>query len=159
DTAAGFTYAWTVTRNSGLYAFGSGASFSFTPDDDGIYEVTLSVSDKDGSTGMDSWTIGVTGVGPTRAVSGPSAGVQGPPRTFTRGAGEPSPVNQAAASRYRVAWADGTPVQSIPATPGNGTGTPLCHVFTEGGTYTVRATAADKDGQGGAEATHTITIT
>ena len=40
DTAAGFTYAWDVTKVHGTtttthYASGSAATFSFTPNDDG----------------------------------------------------------------------------------------------------------------------------
>src|SRR5205085_1349218 len=41
DMAAGFTYAWSVTKDAVAYASGSDPDFSFTPDDDGAYGVTL----------------------------------------------------------------------------------------------------------------------
>ena len=50
DTAAGFTYAWSVSATNGqVVSSGSGASFNFTPDDNGTYTVTLTAEDKDGA--------------------------------------------------------------------------------------------------------------
>ena len=45
-----FTYQWTVTKN-GLAFNGTGtqATFSFTPDDNGSYVVSLNVWDSDGA--------------------------------------------------------------------------------------------------------------
>src|SRR5262249_26976095 len=37
DQAAGFTYAWSVTKNGSAYASGSAADFTFTPYDNGTY--------------------------------------------------------------------------------------------------------------------------
>jgi VCBS repeat-containing protein len=53
DQAAGFAYSWDVTKVHGAtttphYATGTTANFSFTPDDDGTYTVTLVATDKDG---------------------------------------------------------------------------------------------------------------
>src|SRR5262249_7907057 len=39
DRAAGFAYAWSVTKNGENYASGNSASFGFTPDDNGTYVV------------------------------------------------------------------------------------------------------------------------
>ncbi len=60
DTAAGFTYAWNVTRGGAPFASGTGASFGFTPDLPGDYEVHLSVTDKDGAAGTATATIAAT---------------------------------------------------------------------------------------------------
>jgi large repetitive protein len=49
-----FTYTWTVKKNGGGYATGSNTTFSFTPDDDGSYAVSLSVTDDDGGVGSTS---------------------------------------------------------------------------------------------------------
>ena len=57
------TYAWSVTKNGVAYASGSSGSFSFNPDDDGSYVVTLVVTDDDGGTGIDAKTIAVTNHG------------------------------------------------------------------------------------------------
>jgi Bacterial Ig-like domain (group 3)/PKD domain len=62
DTAAGFTYAWSVTKNGGAFASGTNSNFSFTPDASGTYVVTLNATDKDGGTGPASQTITVTDV-------------------------------------------------------------------------------------------------
>ncbi|MEK7681700.1 MAG: hypothetical protein AAB369_02595, partial [Chloroflexota bacterium] len=65
DTTAGFTYAWSVTKNGNPYATGASAGLTFTPDDNGTYVVTLTATDKDGGVGTDSKTIAVTNVNPT----------------------------------------------------------------------------------------------
>ncbi len=57
DTAAGFTYAWSVTKNGSAYAAGSSPAFSFTPDGNGTYVVTIGATDKDGGAGSDTKTI------------------------------------------------------------------------------------------------------
>jgi hypothetical protein len=78
DTAAGFTHAWSVTRNGAAYASGTEASFGFTPDDNGTYVVSLTATDKDGGAGSDSKTILVENLAPTAGVSpGPVAASAG----------------------------------------------------------------------------------
>ena len=80
DTTAGFTKAWSVTKNGGAYASGTGAGFSFTPNDNGTYVVTFSATDKDGGTGADQKTIDVTNVAPTAAITGaPASSPEGTP--------------------------------------------------------------------------------
>jgi methionine-rich copper-binding protein CopC len=65
DTAAGFTKLWSVTKNGSPFgSTGTGATFSFTPDDNGTYVVSLSATDKDGGNDTDSKTITVTNVDP-----------------------------------------------------------------------------------------------
>ena len=59
------TRAWSVTKNGNPYATGTGPSFSFTPNDNGTYVVTYTVTDDDGGVGTDSETITVTNVAPT----------------------------------------------------------------------------------------------
>jgi Ca2+-binding RTX toxin-like protein len=66
------TYAWTVTKNGLSYAVGNTSDFSFTPDDNGIYVVTLTV-DGDGGVATDTKTITVTNVAPTVSISGAPA--------------------------------------------------------------------------------------
>jgi hypothetical protein len=66
-----FTFAWTVTQNTNPFASGSGSTFSFTPNLNGTYVVTLSVSDVAGGKGMTSLQLIVA---PTILVLDPSAG-------------------------------------------------------------------------------------
>jgi uncharacterized delta-60 repeat protein len=51
-SAEGHTHAWTVTRGGNLYASGSSANFSFTPDTAGSYVVSVTVTDKDSGSGV-----------------------------------------------------------------------------------------------------------
>src|SRR5260370_32471448 len=51
DTAAGFSYAWSVTRDGNPYASGTDPRFAFTPNDNGTYVVSLQATDKDGGVG------------------------------------------------------------------------------------------------------------
>lgn len=58
------TYAWSVTKNGSAFASGSGTGFSFTPDDNGSYVVTVVATDDDGGQDTDSRTINVVNQAP-----------------------------------------------------------------------------------------------
>jgi len=139
DTAAGFTRSWSVTKNGNPFASGSGASFSFTPDDNGTYVVTLSATDKDGGVGTDSKTINVTNVAPTitAVTPSPTGVLVGQNVIFTGTATDPSSADTASGLRW--AWNGGVLF-----------GVPNANTFTSSygvcGTYTVSAQAMDKDG-------------
>src|SRR5262249_21135429 len=97
DTVAGFSYAWSVTKNGAAFASGTSSGFSFTPDDNGTYVVSLTATDKDGGASQPATaTLTVDNVAPTAGVSGPSDGVRGQARTFTLTASDPSAADQAA---------------------------------------------------------------
>jgi YVTN family beta-propeller protein len=49
DQAAGFTYAWSVTKDGAAYAVGNQASLTFTPNDNATYVASLIVTDQDGA--------------------------------------------------------------------------------------------------------------
>jgi hypothetical protein len=155
DQAAGFSYSWSVTKNGVAYASGSAASFSFTPNDNGTYVVTLRATDKDGGISAPSQaTILVDNIAPKAAVSGPSDGVRGQARTFTLTASDPSSVDQAAGFTFAITWGDGT-TQTVTGP----SGMTVSHVYTASGAYSVKVTATDKDGGTSAAATATDTIT
>ncbi|HXG09859.1 MAG TPA: LamG-like jellyroll fold domain-containing protein [Gemmataceae bacterium] len=146
-----FTYAWSVTRDGVLFASGTEADFTFTPDDNGVYVVTLAVTDDDGAVGTAEVRITVTNVAPTARITGPTNGVRGQALTFTLGASDVSPADEAAGFIYTVDWGDGTAVQTFA-----GSGLSVDHVFREAGSWTVRVTATDKDG--GVSAVATVTV-
>src|SRR5262249_52776836 len=79
DVAAGFSYSWTVTRDGVLYAAGTGANFTFAPDEGGnnlTYVVNLAVTDADGGTGLSGdFRLNFADVGPAVAVTGTPATV------------------------------------------------------------------------------------
>ena len=58
------TLDWSVTKDGNPYATGSGATFDFTPDDNGTYVVTLTATDDDGGVGTATETIEVANVAP-----------------------------------------------------------------------------------------------
>src|SRR5262249_18530577 len=68
-TADTFTYAWQVTKNGVDFASGTDSTLQFTPDDNGAYHVSVTVTDKDGGVGSTSADITVTNVAPTAAFS------------------------------------------------------------------------------------------
>jgi hypothetical protein len=138
DTAAGFTFGWTVTKDGAPFASGSGPTFVFSPDDDGTYQVTLSATDVDGGVGTAAATIAVTNVAPTAtSVSGPALGVRGQPLTFTGSFTDPGSVDT-----HTMAWAvsrDGSPYAA-------GSGANFPFVPTDAGSYVVTFTVTDDDG-------------
>ena len=142
------TYAWQVFKGGVAYASGSGVSqtgFSFTPDDNGSYQIVLTVSDEDGGSTAVNQTITVANVAPTVAIAGSAAGAQGVGLSFQSvGVQDPSPLDTAAGFTY--AWQvsrDGTPV-NLAGIATNGPN--LAFIPTESGTYRITLTATDKDG-------------
>lgn len=153
DTTAGFTFAWSVTKNGSAFATGSGANFSFTPDDNGAYVVSLTATDKDGGSATTSQGITVSNVPPTAGMSGPTSGSVGQTLTYTLTANDPSPVDQAAGFTFQIAWGDGS-TQSVTGA----SGLQVNHVFTASGSFSVQVTATDKDGGVSTAATQNVAI-
>src|SRR5262249_19669816 len=68
-----FTYDWHVVSTNGQVSNdGSGRNFTFTPVDNGVYTVTLTVTDKDGGVGTDTAVVTVNNVPPS-VYAGPDA--------------------------------------------------------------------------------------
>ena len=73
DLAAGFTYAWSVTKNGLAYALPQGTAIdadtlAWTPADNGTYAASVIVTDKDNGTVTQTHTIVVDNVAPTAAL-------------------------------------------------------------------------------------------
>src|SRR5207248_11466515 len=61
-----WTYNWHVVSSNGqVIADGSGQNFNFTPNDDGTYTATFTVTDDDGGVGTASTVVTVNNVAPT----------------------------------------------------------------------------------------------
>src|SRR5207253_1864605 len=76
-TADTLTYAWSVKKDNAAYDLGETTTdadtFSFTPNDNGSYEVTLTVTDDDGGVKSKAVVIDVTNANPTATISGEPA--------------------------------------------------------------------------------------
>lgn len=135
------TYTWTVTRDAAPYATGSGdSSFSFTPDDNGTYIVTVAVGDGKGATGSTSSSIVVTNVAPEiTGVSGPAGAIQlGAPAAISV-----SYTDAGTADTHTALfiWDDGTS-SNVACAAGSCSGT---HTYAETGIYGVTITVTDDD--------------
>ena len=65
------TYAYQIYKNGSSFAAGSGVnqtSFNFTPDDNGSYDIQLTVSDEDGGSATTSQTISVANANPVPSI-------------------------------------------------------------------------------------------
>ena len=149
DNAAGFAYAWLVTKNGNSYATGSGSSFAFTPDDEGTYVVTFRATDDGGMSGTDSVTVIGTNVPPTASITNVSASVPfviapSESLTFTGAFTDPGTLDT-----HSAIWdfGDGSSASGFTAT----------HAYASAGTYRVTLTVTDDDG-GVGRATTSVTV-
>jgi hypothetical protein len=145
-----FVYAWSVKKNGNPYASGTSANFSFTPDDNGSYEVSLTVTDDDGGPGSDSETVAVTNVDPTATINGaPASSAEGTLISLTSTMADPG-----TADTHSYAWSvkkNGNPYSS-------GASANFSFTPDDNGTYEVSLTITDDDGGSGSDS-ETITVT
>src|SRR5204862_281618 len=72
------------------YATGSSSAFSFTPDDNGSYVVTLTEPEGDGEGGSDTKTVAGNNVAPTATINGaPASSNEGTPISLTSAVTDP----------------------------------------------------------------------
>jgi len=137
--AAGFddlALAWSVAKNGTDYASGNGSDFAFTPDDDGIYVVTLVASDSTGRQAADHATVTVTNVAPTIELSGISTAQEGATYELTLKATDPGADT---IRLWTVNWGDGI-TQAV-----DGATSILRHHYSRG-SYRILVAAEDEDG-------------
>jgi PKD domain-containing protein/Big-like domain-containing protein len=151
DTAAGFTYKWSVTEYGNALPGGSGASYSFKTDDEGVYVVTLTATDDGGFSGTTA-PLTITGVdsAPVASITSVPQGFVIVPQQSLSFTGTFTDAGSVVDTSYTTTWSwgDGSP---------NSSGNSATHVYASGGTYTVTLTAADDDGVAGSAAT-TVTV-
>jgi PKD repeat protein len=140
------------TPTSGTIAAAAGGftvSGKHAYDEEGTYQIQLTIQDQGGSSTTATSTAVIAKAVPKAGLSGPVDGVRGQPRTFTFTASHPSASDQAAGFVYTINWGDGTPLQTIPRTPGNGGGVSVDHIYTASGSYAVQVSATDDGGSTG----------
>jgi hypothetical protein len=143
----------TFTWDFGDGTTGTGAKPTHVFADNGVYVVTVSVSDGyNVSTG--TVTVTVVNAPPGAAITGPTDGVPGQDRTFTFTATDPSSVDQGGPFTFQINWGDGT-TQTVQASTFS---IQVSHVFTATGSLSVSVTATDKDGDTSVAATQAITL-
>jgi hypothetical protein len=141
DTVTG--YSWSVTKNGVAYgSIGTSPTFSFTPDDDGAYVVSLIVTDAQGSTGSDSETVTITNLAPV-VDAGPDVIHNTLDAAF--GSGSFSDAGAADTFTATVDYGDGNGVQPL-ALNLDKTFT-LSHTYAADGVYSVTVTIFDDDNE------------
>ncbi len=153
----GYSYLWEVRRvNDGtfngagtnerdpLFATGTTADFTFTPDDNGVYLVRLTVKDGQGRAGADAVSVAAANVAPTATLTNtgpvaPGAGV------VVRFVNPSDPSSRDTAAGFQYAFDAGT-AGAFTGT-GNlfGTQSFTTLIFAKAGTYTVIGRIYDKD--------------
>jgi len=161
DNSAGFNYAWTVTKNGSSFGAGSGAAFSFTPDDEGTFVATLRATDDGAMTGTTSVTITGANVAPSAKIAGyaPTSGlplvVLTPNLSLTFGGSFSDP---GALDSHTATWnfGDGS-TSTTNFGAGGSAGLSSAHSYAGAGNYTVTLTVTDDDG-GAGQATTRVAI-
>ena len=157
DAAAGevVNYHYEVFREGEAAPFlvesGDGlTAFTFTPGDEGVYEVVLTVTDANGQSDTDSVVVTAANADPTIALTGVSGPVTEGDRVTLAGtvadAGADDPLT------VTVTWGDGT-TETVTLAAGQ-TAFSFDHVYEDDGFFapTVRAT----DGDGGEDLAGTV---
>ncbi|MFO0947020.1 MAG: PKD domain-containing protein [Planctomycetota bacterium] len=137
------TYAWTITRNGGVFIEGTGTSFSFTPEDNGLYVAILTaIDDEPASSGRSATTsvqIHVANLNPTNvSISGPASGLVGSAIAFTASAADPAGIDDPLEFEWSVTLSG-----NLVAT---GAGSDFSFTPLQAGSYLLTLTAWDDDG-------------
>jgi hypothetical protein len=147
DNAAGFGYAWAVTKNGNPFSAGSAASFSFTPDDEGTYVVSLQAKDDGGMSGAASLTLTGANVAPAARITGVTASAPlvltaQEPVAFTGSFSDPGALDS-----HTATWnfGDGATATANYG-PGGSAGLSTSHTYGAAGSYVVSLTVTDDDG-------------
>jgi PKD repeat protein len=159
---------WTATVDygdgSGVQALTLAADQTFalshTYADDGVYTVTVTVSDDDGGTGSDTVEVTVSNVAPTPDISDePASSPEGTQITLGGSATDPSSIDTAAG--FTFTWGvtkNGAPHGSGQTSLSPEPSSSFSFTPDDNGTYEVTLTATDKDGDSDST-TVTITVT
>jgi ELWxxDGT repeat protein len=154
------TYSYAVFKDGSTTPFATGGgveltSFSFTPDDNGSYEIVLTVSDEDGGSAQASQMISVANVAPTPVIDQISATrLEGTQIDVTASATDPAGASDTLTYSYEV-FKDGA---STPFATGSGVDlTSFSFTPDDNGSYEIVLTVSDEDG-GSAQASQMITV-
>jgi hypothetical protein len=140
------TYAWDL-NGDGVFGDASGPSPVFTNvGQDGVFPVSLRVTDPDGLSDDDATTVTVTNVPPSLTLAGASAD-EGGAVSVSGVVTDPGWLELLSAT---IDWGDGTPAQTITGTlentrPDATLSFNIPHVYGDNGTFTAQVCASDDD--------------
>ncbi|MBN9518722.1 PD40 domain-containing protein, partial [bacterium] len=154
DPPASLGLSWEVFKDGGVtpFATGTGASYSFTPADNGSYRIVLTVTDSGGLSNSAEQTITVSNAAPSPSiVSVGGVRVEGTSIAVTGSATDPAGASDTLSYAWQV-FKDGavTPLAT-------GAGADYSFTPDDDGSYRIVLTASDEDG-GSASAEQTITV-
>src|SRR5262249_54020351 len=120
-----YTYSWQVLKNNSPFASGNGSSLTFTPDDNGTHQATLTRADPDpyGDTISNTQTLTADNVAPTPRLASSFSGTVYSALPFTATATDPSAVDTSVGFNYAWDFGDGS----------GGTGASPSHTYTNAG--------------------------
>jgi PKD domain/FIMAH domain/Bacterial Ig domain len=153
DRTKGFDLKWTASRDGSTFASGLGATFTFTPDDDGVYTVVLEATDDGGMTGQTSLSLVVENVAPTAQIL-----------SFVPSISIPKLILPNEDIAFTGSYKDPGTADTITATWDFGDQTPTAsgltptHRYAQPGSYLVTLTVSDGDPNGIGIATTTVTV-
>jgi hypothetical protein len=125
---------------------------TFTLNVTAIATIPINGSTASTSAGLD---VTVNNVAPVASNSGPAAGVRSQDLTYTLGATDQSPTDQAAGFTFNIDWdGDGILDQTVSGL----SGLQVQHVYTSEGTDTIHVTATDKDGGESAPVSESVVV-
>jgi uncharacterized delta-60 repeat protein len=143
-----FGYLWHVVASNGqVIADGSGSHMLFTPADDGVYTVTLTVMDDDGGMATDTVMVTSLNVNPTASAGDDQTVNEGSMVGFSGSFSDPG--NDSYSVTWHVVASNGQVIED-----GHGPGFEF--MALDNGLYTVTYTVMDDDG---GSATDTMLVT
>ena len=153
DRTHGFTFKWTATRDGSTFASGPGATFTFTPDDDGVYTVVLEATDDGNATGQTSLSLVVDNVPPSAQIL-----------SFVPSINIPNLILPNELITFTGTYRDPGTADTITATWDFGDQTPTAtgltatHWYSKPGSYPVTLTVSDGDRNGTGTATVMVPV-
>ncbi|HEX8617257.1 MAG TPA: DNA/RNA non-specific endonuclease, partial [Thermoanaerobaculia bacterium] len=152
--ADALTIAWTVTKNGAPFANGNGGNVSFTPDDNGVYEIAATAADASAATGTAAVSVAITNAAPLIVTT------TGPTGSLVAGTSTTVSVNTTDAGTADThsatfAWGDGT-TSTVACAAGTCSAS---HSYAAAGIYNVAIVVSDDDGATAASSFDNIVVT
>lgn len=156
DDPALVTYAWKVIYGGELYDSGTEADFTFLPQEDGDYVVTLTISAAERATSSQVRTIHVSNAAPVVDAGADQQSFEGSTVALT--AASFTDAGTLDTHSATVDWGDGSLTEAATVSESTGSGSVSgSHVYADNGTYTVTVMVTDDEG-GSASDIFTVTV-